>query len=321
MAKSLEAGDGNVVRLPPRKARGAGGQKRSSKPTSRLKPKAHEEKARTRAKAEAAFKAADASIPEGVNSSTTASAPAPQPSEAEVRRAAQDRLIALHGRLKPIEGKISAAQEVLSGLKSEKIAVRGQIQQHCVPLAVYDEVRKRVDAKTKRADNELYEKQRALAFEAFGLPCGPAPELDLRAVPEAAKPAIFWTEVGYNAAVSGHFADPQRDGVPPENVQDYMTGVSDGIARTAAGLLRLAEAENGPPETPAPVFDDQAPAAASEPTPAFWQDWPEEPDQWSEAQHNQFADWFDGLGDDDDVDIDHAGAQLAFDRLNAEPEF
>src|SRR5882672_11027288 len=130
VAPRLRQGDktsATVVKT--RKAKGAGGAKRSSKPTNRLKPPEHAKPARggkAKAVAEAAFKPATAAAPAPTAAKPVAVPAAPQPSEADVRRAQQDRLIALHHRLKPLEVKRRAAAEVVSSLKADEKAIRAQ---------------------------------------------------------------------------------------------------------------------------------------------------------------------------------------------------
>lgn len=292
-----ETTSANVVKLRPRKAKGAGGAKRSGKPPNRMKPPEH------------------------------AARPAPkdrQPTEAEIRATTQERLVGLHHRHQQVLSKETAAKEVVAELRTQRQEVRAAIQNSCVPLTIYDEVGKVLALKTKRSDREMYEKQRALAFEAFGLPCGPAPELDLTGqMPEPAMAATYWRETGYRVAVDGMgaFADPQRDGVPPENVQDYMAGHADGTAKLGAGLKRLetepAKADPAPPplmvgQKPESEGDSGLGATAGTAQPD-WSGFDNDPDFWSDEQREVFTNWFESLSTEDDVDIEHPGVSKAFD--------
>lgn len=306
-----------IHKLAPRKAKGAGGQKRKGPSTTRLKP------------------AAGTSKPAAPRKSS-------QPSDAEIRQNTQNRLVALHTQHRATEHKMTAASEVLSDLRTKKQEIRAAIQNTCVPLAIYDELHKKVTAKTKRADNELYEKQRAMAFEAFALPCGPTAELDFKGVPEASRPALYWEEMGYHVAIdgAGQFADPQRDGVPPENVQDYMKGHQRGTARIGEGFKSLKKDEAKPKTDAAPLMVGEDPqkaaaklatrvavaaveyarvAIAKGETPN-WNGFPDDPDAWTDAQTAVFKDWYDGLDPEADIDIAHEGAAAMFDRLDAPPE-
>ncbi len=312
MAAKLET-SATIHRLKPRKAKGAGGQKRKGPSTTRLK-------------------------------TTPAAAKPAQPTDADIRRNTQDRLVALHTQHRQAEHKIAAAQEVVSAAKTKKAEIRAAIQNTCVPLAIYDELHKKVTAKTKRADNELYEKQRAIAFEAFALPCGPTAELDLQGVADASRPALYWEEMGYHVAIdgAGQFADSQRDGVPPENVQDYMRGHQTGTARIGAGLKALKETAPAAAVQPAAmVGEDPAKAHAKQDAKGVarvrvaqggfgpvvlkeegqpdWSDFDNDPALWTDDQRVTFDAWYEGLDPDADVDIDHTGVEMAFDhRVDAE---
>lgn len=289
----------NVHVLSPRKAKGAGGQKRKGPSTNRSKPRPGE-------------------------SQPAARKPSDQPSDAEVRQNAQNRLIALHQSHRKVEAQMSAASEVMSGLREQKMQIRASIQNSCVPLSIYDEVHKKVTAKTKRADNELYEQQRAMAFEAFGLPCGPEPQLPFDKVPEAARPALHWEDVGYQQAVDGLFADYARDGVPPENYADYTNGFSRGTVRNAAGIGLL---KADPPKSPAaapPLMTGEDPIkaglkqaigaieAGAQPA---WEGFDNDHKLWTDAQKDVFTTWFESLDVTAEVDIDHVGAGAMFDEM------
>lgn len=311
-----------------RKAKGAGGAKRSSKPTNRMKTPEQDKPAR------------------GANKAAARAAAPRQPTEAETRAATQQRLVALHHQHEEANTKIIVAQEALAVLKTNKAEIRAAIQNSCVPLAIYDEVLGKVRKKTKRNDNELYEKQRALAFEAFALPCGAQPELDLTGkMPDPARAAVYWEEVGYQTIVagSGQFLDPQRDGVPPENLQDYMKGGERGNATLGAGIKALKEkpAPSAAPantavepsmvgEDPTKAADKRAARQANKETagaaPAqtynqpSWDGFDNDPDLWSDEQRAIFQQWFDGLPEDADVEITHPGVGSAFDAAIGEED-
>lgn len=301
-----------VHQLKPRKAKGAGGQKRKGPSTTRTKPRPGE------SKPAAAKKSA-------------------HPSDAEVRQNTQNRLVALHQQHRGIEAKMSAAAEVTSELRTKKMEIRAAIQNTCVPLAIYDELHKKVTAKTKRADNELYEKQRAMAFEAFALPVGPTAELDFKDVPEAVRPALHWETLGYQMGVDGQFADHARDGVPPENLQDYMRGFHSATARNSAGIKAL-KADPAPVKAAAPplmvgekpekaaakqaardaaatvTYAEKALAAGENPA---WNGFPDDPDLWTDGQKDVFTKWYDAIDPEGpEVDIAHVGAIAMFDRLD-----
>jgi hypothetical protein len=321
-ARAQASGDGKVVQLKPRKAKGAkssGGRK----PASRMKAAAPAPKA--------------------------PAAPA-QPSDAEIRQQTQDRLVALRANLLPVERKMAAAQETVGALREQTKQIRASIQT-IIPLAIYDEADKKLKLKTKRSDQELYEKQRALAFEAFGLAAGPQAELELQGVPEAAKPGLHWRSVGYQAAIDGLFSDPQRDGVPPDgdSIQEYQAGFADGTAANARGIkllkadakkkpdlppasipggeakaaVKVAGVDPGVPEGDATALVEVAAGGARVLQPGEQPDWSgfdNDPNKWSPEQHDIFAAWFDSLPEDADIDILHEGVATAFDRaVEAEP--
>lgn len=309
MAAKLQSDNPNVVQLKPRKAKGAGGQKRKGPSTTRTKPRPGE-------------------------STPAAAKRTEHPTEAEVRQNVQDRLIALHGSHRKVEAQMSAASEVMSSLREQKMQIRASIQNTCIPLAIYDEVHGKITKKTKRADNELYEKQRAMAFEAFGLPCGPTAELDFDKIPEAARPALHWETLGYQQGVDGLFADPERDHVPPENLQDYMRGFSSATSRNAAGIKALkadppkaaaapplmvgekpekAAAKQAAKEAVATVeYAEKAMTRGEDPA---WNGFPDDPDLWTDGQKEVFTRWTEALDPAADVDITHVGAIAMFDRL------
>lgn len=346
MAPRLKQGqttDANVVHLSPRKAKGAGGQKRKGPSTNRMKPKAHEEKPKRQTAAQKAAEAAfKANPPPAVADNvpgTPAPAPAPaakkitaQPTDADIRRDLQDKLVALHGRHRAIDNRLAVAEAAASEIRGEKKELRAAIQNAGFPLATYDEAYKKLALKTKRTDLESQEKMRALIFEALGLPVGPQPELNLTGLPEAAKPAVYWEETGYKAAIGNEFSDVERDGVPPENVQDYMQGYARGTAVNARGIGKL---ETGPTE---PATELQLPPAsipgaelregvkeqlegnsAPELSPSNgqpdWSDFSTDPADWSNEQTALFRSWYDGLDPTEDVDIQHDGVTAAFDAL------
>ena len=297
----------NVVKLSARKAKGSrstGGRK----PASRMKPQP------------------------GASSS-----PPRTPSDEDVRRASQDRLVALRGLLIPVEQKMGAAQDVVAGLREQKLQIRTSIQT-IVPLSVYDEADKKLKLKTKRSDQEAYEKARALAFEAFGLAVGPQAELELAKVPEAARPGLHWRAVGYQAAIDGLFSDYKRDAVPEDgdSIQNYQAGFADGTAANARGIKLLKTDEKKPKADPkaaalppASIPGGEAKAAAKE---AAQADAPEiimrdgkvtavgfsqPPALWNDVQREAFRTWFEALADDADVDILDPNIAAAFDEAVA----
>lgn len=299
MASKLADTQGATVhQLQPRKAKGAGGQKRKGPSINRSKPRAGESKPAARVAA--------------------------QPSEADIRRDQQDRLVALHTKHRTVENREAVASEALSEIRGDKKLIRAAIQNAGFPLALYDEANKKLKLKTKKTDLEQQERLRGLIFEAFGLPVGPQPELALEGVPEAARPALHWEGVGYTACISGEFADGERDGVPPENLQDYMKGFSQGTARNAAGIKKLAAdppaaAEAAPPlmvgEDAAKAAVKYAEAAIAKGKQPAWNGFPTDPDAWTEGHAACFEGWFKSLDPADEVDVLHVGAAAMFDRL------
>ncbi len=305
MAPRLQPNDDSkVVHLKPRKAKGAGGQKRKGPSTTRLKP--------------------------------TASAPAAprkpkgHPSDAEVRANMQDRVVALHHKLRAVENREAVANDALGDIRTEKKQARAAIG-NIVPLELYDEAAKKLKLKTNKVDLQERERLRALIHEAFGLPAGPVAELDFAKVPEAAKPALYWEDVGYRVMIDGtQFADPQRDGVPPENVQDYMRGCEKATRKIGEGMKRIAA--DPPIEVAPPLMVGEKPDKAAakkaakdaaadvgivgnDASPADpWAVFDNDPDQWSESQWATFKAWYEGLDPEEDVDITHPGVEIAFDR-------
>lgn len=288
-------------------SQGAGGQKRSSRPPKRLKAKPHEAPPRR---------------------SSPAAAAAAQPTDAQIRQGQQDRLVALHGRHRAVDNRLAVAREAVSVIALEKKEIRAGIQNAGFPLALYDEAYGELKLKTKRTDLEQKEEIRGLIREALGLPCGPQPRLELEGVPDAARPTIHWEGVGYQAGIGGETSDPTRDGCPPENLQDYMRGYSQAMARNGAGIKALKADARAPkiPPAPAPqmVGETTAQAEAREaargtpaPDPLGQPDWTgydPDPALWSEPQREAFNTWFDGLAVDADVTIEHPGVAIAFDR-------
>lgn len=301
--------------LKPRKAKGAGGQKRKGPSTSRTKPRAGESQPAPKKKTD-------------------------QPTDAEVRQTVQNRLIALHGEHRKIEAKMSAASEVMSSLREQKMQIRASIQNTCVPLAIYDELHKKLTAKSNRADKELYEQQRAMAFEAFALPCGPTAHLDFDKVPEAAKPSVHWETVGYQQAIDGQFADPARDGVPPENLQDYMRGAEMGTKRNGEGIKALKDDPSAGKKAEPPLMVGEKPEKAAAKQAAkdaaatvtyaraamakgehpAWNGFPDDHGAWTDEQREVFKEWAEGLDPADEVDIAHVGAIAMFDELFPPPK-
>jgi hypothetical protein len=238
VARKLADTQGATIhQLPVRKARGAkssGGRK----PAAVSKPKPGE--------------------------SRPAAAKKTQPTDAEIRQGQQDRLIALHTRHRAVDNRLEVAKAAMSDIALEKKEVRAAIQNAGFPLATYDEAYSELRLKTKKTDLIAKEKIRGLIREALGLPAGPQAELDLAGVPEAARPALHWRGVGYQQALLGEFADPQRDGVPPEAVQEYMAGFGDVTKINARGLKSLKEEAPAAPPPPLFVGEDPAKVAAEE---------------------------------------------------------
>jgi hypothetical protein len=188
--------------------------------------------------------------------SRPAAAKKTQPTDAEIRQGQQDRLIALHTRHRAVDNRLEVAKAAMSDIALEKKEVRAAIQNAGFPLATYDEAYSELRLKTKKTDLIAKEKIRGLIREALGLPAGPQAELDLAGVPEAARPALHWRGVGYQQALLGEFADPQRDGVPPEAVQEYMAGFGDVTKINARGLKSLKDEAPGTMPTAAGIGPD-----------------------------------------------------------------
>lgn len=309
MAAKLEAQTSATVhQLKPRKAKGAGGQKRKGASTGRLKPREGESK------------------PAAVRK-------AGQPSDADIRSGLQDRLIALHTQHRTAENREAVASEALSEIRGDKKLIRAAIQNAGFPLELYDEANKKLKLKTKRTDLEERERIRGLIHEAFGLPVGPQPELALEGIPEAARPALHWESFGYQQGIDGLFADPARDNVPPENLQDYMRGFESVTRRNAAGMKSLS-ADPAPAAAPPLMVGEQpskgaakqaAKDAAATVTYAeqaiakgevpAWNGFPEDPDLWTHGQKDVFTIWAEALDPNVEIDLTHVGAIAMFDQL------
>lgn len=310
MAAKLQSDNAtNVHVLAPRKAKGAGGQKRKGPSTNRTKPRPGESRPATTKKAG-------------------------QPTDAEIRANQQDRLIALHTQHRTIENREAVAGEAMSEIRGQKKLIRAAIQNAGFPLELYDEADKKLKLKTKRTDLEARERIRGLIHEAFGLPVGPQPELALEGVPEAARPALHWETIGYQQGIDGLFADPERDGVPPENLQDYMRGFESVTRRNAAGIKALkADPPKGAAAPPLMVGEKPEKAAAKQAAkdaaatveyaekamtrgeiPA-WNGFPDDPNLWTDGQKDVFTRWAEALDPTAEVDLVHAGAIAFFDEL------
>ena len=261
-----------------------------------------------------------------------------QPSDAQLRRDRQDRMLALDHQIKTTENKITIAQEALTDLRTLKKQQRAALGAF-YPLELYDDARADAARKTEKVDLVLREKQRAEIREAFGLPAGPQAELDLQLQPIPARTATHWYDVGAKDCSDDKFADANAAGVPPEHVQDYLRGHADRQAQIAAGLKGLKEDEAKKPNLPPPLMVGQkgpatGDAVANEETADTtaalggdgiagapqWDDWPADPQAWSADQRDQFEAWYTTLGPDDEVDVKHAGAAAMFDILLAAEE-
>lgn len=286
MAEKLSASDDKVVHLNSRKAKGAkssGGAAR--KP--RLIPAKHETKPRGRPAKAAEPRAASA-----------------QPTDADVRAHQQDRLIALHTKHRAVDNRLEVVMATVADIKLEKKEVRAAIQNAGFPLALYDEAYSELKLKTSRIDLEEKERIRGLIREALGLPAGPQASL-LDGLPDAARAEVFWEDVGFREGVNGEPANAEKAGVPPENVQHYLQGHGKASEHNARGLKGL--------DAPEPKRDAE-PLVSAEDAP-FWNDFPVDKAMWTLDQRMKFRKWFEGLGPDDDVEIEHAGALQMFDEL------
>lgn len=295
MAAKLTESNNKVVALRPGKARGAGGAKRSGKPVNRLKPAAHEAKPKR-------------------------SVAKTQPSDADIRRNMQDRLLALHTQHRTVDNRLDVAKAAIADIALEKKEIRAAIQNAGFPLALYDEGYNELKLKTKTVDLVQKEAIRGLIREALGLPAGPQPSL-LDALPEAAKPAAYWNEVGYREALVT-FADPAAAGCPPENNQDYMAGYHECQEKIGQGIKTLAKEAPKPSAAPLiPAENEAAGDGGSGGAAPTWEGFDNDPDQWTVEQQEAFKAWFDGLAPDAEVDITHPGVEAAFDKAVHDVEF
>jgi hypothetical protein len=235
-----------------------------------------------------------------------------EPKAADHRQHKIDVLIALTAKHSATDNRIAVHKSASDELSLERKEVRTAILNAGFPLEIFDERYKKLQLKTARTNLEEQEKIRDLISEAFGLPLGSQPSL-LDKLPEAARAAEHWSNVGFREGVMGNGADPVKAGVPPENTQDYLKGHGDSSAVNARGLKTLA--------TPAP----KAPAATPAAEAPFWATWSADPSKWPQGDRKRFRDWYASLGPEDDVEIEHKGAESYFDQLESEadqgPEF
>lgn len=288
MAAKLESDGKNVVHLSTRKAKGAkstGG--RARKP--RLIPAKHE----------------DAPKRSGPKPETVIGV---QPTDAELRRNMQDKLIGLHSKHRTIDNRLEVALAAISDIKLEKKEVRAAIENSGFPLSLYDEAYKELKLKTARIDLEQKEQIRGLIREALGLPAGPQPSL-LDKLPEAAKPAVYWDDIGFREGMAGDAPDEKKAHVPPENLQDYLKGHGRASERHAQGIKTLAKEMAEPKRDAKPLVDIEAP---------FWAEYPAELKDWQISHRATFRAWFEKLTPEDEVDLDHPGAEAFFDQLETE---
>lgn len=290
-AKGAAKGDGKVITLPTRKARGAAGAKRSSKPVNRLKPQAGEAKA-----------------------------PLTQEQiDAQARKGQVERIAALTNQHRQMDNKIEGVKLSLNELNGEKKLIRTAIQNAGVRLEVFDERYEKLKLKTKRTDLQAIERERDLCNEAMGLSAGQQSVIDFDKLPEAAKPAVHWRYIGYQAGITGESCDPAGAGCPPEATQEFNTGWGEGQTVIAAGMKTLAADKTKAKDKAAPANDSPAEAPAAAPGAKAQPDWDDfdfDPGNWTENQRQTFTAWYNALGPEDDVDILHPGVEVAFDRNN-----
>lgn len=304
MAPRLQATDNKVVQIGTRKARGAGGAKRSNKPVNRLKPAAHEDKPPKPAPAPAA----------GDDQSAI---------DARARKSSVERLAALTNQHRVMDNKIDAVKLTVDELVGEKKLIRTAIK-NIVRLDVFDERYEKLKLKTKRTDLNEIERERAICSEAMGLPMGEQEEMRFAALPEAAKPGVYWRSEGYKAGIAGEACDPVAAGCPPESIQEFNAGWGDGQAVVVSGMKQLEVkdtkapgAKRGPKPKAAlePVAAEPVAETVLADTPD-WADYDADPANWDASQRATFMAWYDGLDPDVDTDIEHPGIETAFDRLN-----
>jgi hypothetical protein len=287
-----------VHTLPTRKAAGAGGAKRSGKPTNRLKPSAPPSAALTQ-----------------------------EQIDNQARKAQIERVAALTNQHRLMDNKIEAVRLTLNELNGEKKLVRTSIQNSGIRLDVFDERYEKLKLKTKRTDLAAIERERAICSEAMGLFVGEQAEMDFAKLPEGVKPAVHWRAIGYQAGVAGESCDPVEAGCPPEATQEYNKGWGEGQTVIASGMKILATDKKDAAKKAAPANDAKAKAADKKPpaepapepeasTQPDWSGFDNDPANWSAQQRTIFRDWFDGLDPELEIDIEHAGVECAFDRVN-----
>lgn len=236
---SAKAGD-NVVKLPTRKAKGAGGaQRKPAAEGSVLKPRTD-------------TVAPKSPPPMGDNKGPK---PDPKAEERAIIQAQQDKLRGLTAKHVEIDARKKIIQASMDEENSKLKEVRAAIQNIGIPLAIFDESYEAIKLKTKRRDLEAYERVRKVVREAFGQPTEEQPDL-LDNIPVAAQPAVHWEAEGYRDGISGEAYDLRE--IPPEHHQDYLRGFNQSQARNAEGLNALQA------EAPAPSAAPLIPAEGEE---------------------------------------------------------
>lgn len=281
MAETLKA-DSKVVQLKTAKARGAGGAKGARKGATKLKPAPHV-------------------VPK----------PPADEGDAERRaRAAQvERIAALTQQHRAMDHKIEGVRATIDELNGQRKLIRTAIKNSSIRLDVFDERYEKLKLKTKRTDLNAIERERAICSEAMGLPVGEQESLDFDTLPEGAKGGVYWRAEGYRAGVAGEAHDPVAAGVPPESIKDYGDGWNDGQAVVGRGFKTLDKEPAAAPKPKSP----KASKPANAPTQPDWTGFDDDPEVWTVAQRAVFRTWYNALGDEE-VDIDHPGVEVAFDR-------
>jgi len=200
-----------VTKLPTRAAAGAG-KSRPEKPAPQLKSSAPPPKPQTRAER-----------------------------DAQIRRANLDRRLILAANDRKIDVRIEVIRESLKDLLGERRQVRSAIEGTGIPLALYDEAK--ADALKTRVDLDEKERLRAEAREIFSVPTGVAKDL-FDGVPDAAKEAVHWDDMGYRAGRAGLDRD-LPDGIPPECEQDFLKAWERAQLELAGAVKRTDAATTG----------------------------------------------------------------------------
>jgi hypothetical protein len=246
--------------------------------------------------------------------------------DAQARRAHVERVAALTNQHRQLDNKMDAVRQTLDELNGDRKLIRTAIGSSGIPLEVFDERYEKMKLKTKRTDLEAIERARAICSEAMGLIVTEQAQLDFAKLPEGAKVGVHWRAVGYQAGVAGEKCDPAGAGCPPEATQEYTQGWGEGQTVIAAGLKLVKadqkkDADKAAPANDSPKTEEKAPKpdraqVIAEGTQPDWSGFDNDPVNWGEEQRRTFANWFRTLGPDDNVDIDHPGIEVAFDRMN-----